>query len=112
MPIREVVTLRNGPQVPASQTALKVADVRMPRAGRVQTAHIFCRALAGTVSVDIHKNDVSILSAVVTPTAGDQVAGTVSTSLGAFGLGDRLSAKVTTAGASTLDDLSVTLNLG
>ena len=112
MPIRQVVILRNGPQVPASQTGLDVADIRCARTGRVRTAYVYCRAIAGTTTVDILKNNVSMLTAVVTPVADAQTAASLDFSKTAVAVGDRLSFEVTTAAASTLDDCNVTLDLG
>lgn len=112
MALREIVSLRTGPQVTQSLTGLKVADVRMSQYGRVNSAFIYCRALTGTVTVDIQKNDATILSAVVTPVADAQTAGAIVRTSAAFASGDRFSVKVTTAATSTLDDLNVTLTLG
>ena len=111
MPVRQLLYLRHGGQVAASQTGLEVAAARMPKSGRVRSVHLFARAVSGTVTVDIHKNDVSILTAVITPTAGSQIAGSLDLSKTAFTNGDEIQMKVTTAASSTLDDGAVSLYL-
>lgn len=111
MPLREVIYLSRSGQVGASQTDLEVAAVRMPKSGRIRSAHIFCRAVSGTVTVDVWKNGATILTADVTPTAGAQVAGTINLSKNAFADGDEIHMIITTAASSTVDDAGVTLYL-
>lgn len=112
MPTRNVIYLRHGGQVVASQTDLEVASVRMPRNGRVRSVHVWCRALAGTVTVDVWKNGATILTADVTPTAGSHIAGALDGTKTAFAEGDELQLIITTAGASSLDDGAVTIDIG
>jgi len=111
MPVRQVLYLSRSTQVPASQTDLEVAAVRMPKSGRIRSVYVFCRALATTVTVDVWKNGATILTADVTPTAGAQVAGTIDLSKSAFAPGDEIHVVVTTAASSTIDDLGVSLYL-
>ncbi|MFQ5493634.1 MAG: hypothetical protein ACE5DX_05765, partial [Candidatus Dojkabacteria bacterium] len=107
---QQIVALRNGPQTPASQTDLEVMSVRLPWAGKFLSAHVFCRAKSGTVTAKIHKNAATILTGDITPVAGAQTAGTLASTT-TFAAGDELQLLVTTAGASTVDDLVATVIL-
>lgn len=112
MPTRQVIVLRQGSQVAASNTDLEVVSSRRIRGGRVNGVWIWCRALTGTVTVDIWKNGATILNADVTPTAGNHVQGSLDLSKTGFAAGDELQLIITTGAASTVDDVSATIDIG
>lgn len=106
----ETISLRHGAQVPASQTGILVGFWRVPADGYITSAHFNCRALAGTVTVDIFKNAATILTGAVTPVADTMTAGTLVTSPTSVAAGDSIKLVATTASASTLDDGHVIFN--
>lgn len=95
----------------ASETDLKIGIHRPGYRFRVLGVEVFCSALTGTVSVDVKIGTVSVLNAVITPTAGARVAGTLATAL-ASRVGsstEDINVEVTTAATSSLDDVNVTV---
>lgn len=97
--------------VAASQTDLAVGIHRPGYRFRVLDVEVFCSALTGTVSIDVKIGTVSVLNAVITPTAGARVAGVLSAAI-ADVVGkatEDINVEVTTAASSSVDDLVVTV---
>jgi hypothetical protein len=97
----------------ASQTDLKIGIHRPGYRFRVVGVEVFCSALTGTVSVQVKIGTVSVLNAVITPIAVTRVAGVLSATLANL-VGkstEDINVEVTTAAASTLDDVTVTVTL-
>lgn len=97
--------------VAASQTDLKIGVHRPGYRFRVVGVEVFCSALTGTVSVDVKIGTVSVLTAVITPSAAARVAGTLAAALASLvgSATEDINVEVTTAGASSLDDAIVTV---
>lgn len=97
----------------ASQTDLKIGIHRPGYRFRVVGVEVFCSALTGTVSVQVKIGTVSVLTAAITPTAGARVAGTLSATQAnrIGGSAEDINVEVTTAAASTLDDVVVAVVL-
>jgi hypothetical protein len=97
----------------ASQTDLKTGIFRPGYRFRVVGVEVFCSALTGTVSVQVKIGTVSVLNAAITPTAAARVAGVLSATLANL-VGkstEDINVEVTTAAASTLDDVNVAITI-
>ncbi len=108
---KKVYEAVRGPQVPASQTDLKIGIHRPGYRFRVAAVEVFCSALAGTVTVQVKIGTVTVLNAAITPAAVARVAGVLSATLASLvgSATEDVNVEVTTAAASTIDNLAVTV---
>lgn len=97
--------------VPISQTDLAVGIHRPGYRFRVLGVEVFCSAVAATASIDVKIGAVSVLNAVITPSAAARVAGVLSAVLAnVVGTAtEDITVEATTDGTGTIDDLVVTV---
>ncbi len=104
------IVLRNGGQVPISQTDLEIASMRMPFAGTIESIYAFVRALTAAATVDIQVDGTTVLTGNITPVAGVQTAGTLIAAP-TFSEGSEIQFLVTTDGSGLMDDLIATISV-
>lgn len=100
---RQIIALHL--QVGASQAGIRYAGVRMPFAGVIESAYIYCALLTDaddSVRIDLHKNAASILGATVDPVAADTATDLAPTTT-TFAAGDVLKAVITTGAGDALE---------
>jgi hypothetical protein len=73
----------------------------------LEEVQVYCTAMTATASVDVKEGGASVLSTVVTPSAGAIVGPTISD--GDISSGNHVTIHVTTDGGGSLSDLTVTL---
>ena len=120
-----VVTLHRDAQVPADQTAIVLGAVVLPKTGKIKSVKgwIFAKTGDNAAQLDVLKSGAagssgaasttSVLSAVMDMTSDAIVTGTLSATLSAihFIAGEVLYLKATTGGTTTMDRITVTIEV-
>lgn len=92
-----------------SQAGVKFGQVTPGYRFKVTKVSVFAVTVTATISVDVQINGTSVLSSAITPTAGNEVAGTLSSTLANL-LGtasNPLQVFLTTNGTGAATNLSV-----
>lgn len=97
--------------VPISQTAAEIFQYTVPENSSLVSVRVYCTATAATASVDVKNQGTTVLTGVVTPVAGSDVAGTLTGGAAALTAADVLTVLVTTNGTGTITDLQVVLEI-
>lgn len=96
-----------------SQTGLLVYGWTPGFAGKIQKVSCFATAVTATITVDVQIGGTTVLTGQITPVAGTEVAGTLSSTLSAlrFKSTDQVQIKYTTNGSGAATNLSVTVQV-
>lgn len=90
----------------ASITALEIGSVIAAFVGKIVSAIFYCEAITDaddSVTIDLHKNGVSILAAAVDPVAADTTTTLAPTAAGSIlAVSDRIALVVTTGAGDAL----------
>jgi hypothetical protein len=107
---RKIVTASKA-SVAISQTAAEVFQYTVPENASLVSVRVYCTATAATASVDVKNQGATVLTGVVTPVAGSDVAGALTGGAAALTAADVLTVLVTTNGSGTITDLQVVLEI-
>ena len=95
------------------QTGLLVYAWTPGFAGKIHKVSCFASSVTATISVDVQIGGTTVLTGQITPVAGSEVAGTLSSTLSAirFKSTDQIQVKYTTNGSGAATNLSVTVQV-
>ena len=82
-------------------------------AGKIHKVSCFATAVTATITVDVQIGGTTVLTGQITPVAGSETAGTLSSTLSAirFKSTDQIQVKYTTNGTGAATNLSVTVQV-
>lgn len=97
------------PTTATTQTGLLAGAWTPGFAGKITKVTVFATAVTATITVDVQIGGTTVLTGSITPTAGNEVAGTLSSTLSAvrFSSSQQIQVKYTSNGTGAATNLSV-----